>query len=708
MLIGRETQSNWDGTFTIGGLTTGAYKVRVFGSHYSSCDGGTQYLTNANGGPTSTDPAGAVGVSVTRGVNHPLASNVVYAIGGRISGHVTLPPDARYRDRFVVARNLTNGAITRSALASKVDGSYTIKGLPTGSYRVTFARLSGIALTQTEFFNNHPESAGIGSANAVPVTRGSTHTAVDATLVKGGSISGHLADGSGTNLAGCYVQAFTPDGSLVTRAAYTDASGAFIVGGLTTGSYKLRVVKPKKRRGHHAPPVPDSPCDRAPQYYHGAAQLGAGPATAIPVTVGSNHAMGNLVYQLGGIITGHVDLPANPQRSDAIVTVRKFHSHQAHSARVDDDGNYTVHGLGAGSYRVTFARVSGFAVSAAEFYNNHPESAGVGSANLVDLTAGETETRNATLTPGGHITGRLTDTHGHVLRCLVQAFTTDGSRVTRAGLSLASANGAFDIGGLTTGQYFVRVVPMPSYGCHSGRQFLHGSGGPLITPGPGTAVSVTQGGTRALSQPLAYARKPRLHNLVPPSIAGSPVVGSVLTASPGTWSESGVTFAYQWRADGTKIAGAAQPTLALTAAQLGRRITVLVTATKTGFVRRSKISPAVGPVAAATVVNPPPPPPSPPGLLAFVLAHKASFKGTPKVGGVLKAVAGATTPGATTVTYQWLLNGKAIKKAAKAKYKLTRSAAGKRISLRITYVKAGYATLVSFSSAKKVKAAPKR
>jgi hypothetical protein len=706
VLVGRETQSWNDGTFTIGGLTTGVYKIRVFASRYSSCDGGTQYLTNGNGGATTTDPAGAIGVSVTRGVDHPLASNVVYTIGGRISGHVTLPADARYRDRFVVARNLANGAIIRSAVASQDDGSYTIRGLPTGSYRVTFARLSGIALSQTEFFNNHPESAGLGSANAVPVTQGTTRAAVDAALAKGGSISGHLADGSGNNLAGCYVQAFTPDGSLVTRAAYTDAGGAFTVGGLTTGSYKLRVVNPKKRHGHHTSPVPDSPCDRAPQYYHGTAQLGAGPATAIPVTVGSNHAMGNLVYQLGGIITGHVDLPANPQRSDGIVVVRKFHSHQARSARVDDDGNYTVHGLGAGSYRVTFARVSGFAVAAAEFYNNHRESAGVASANLVDVASGETKTANAALAEGGHITGTLTDGNGKVLHCLVQAFTTDGSRVTRSAVSLASANGAFDIGGLTTGRYYVRVVPMPSYGCHSGRQFLTGNGGPLTMTAPGTGVMVAQGSTTTVTQPLRYTRTERLRNLVAPSISGSTVVGSVLTASPGTWSQPGVSFAYQWRSDGINIPGAMQRTLALTAAQLGRHITVLVTAKKAGFIRRSKISLAVGPVTVATVVTPPPPPPAVP--LAFSLAHKASFKGSAKVGQVLKAVAGATTPGATTVTYQWLLNGKAIKKAKKSKYKLTKSAVGKKISLQITYVKAGYTALVSVSRAKKVKAVPKK
>ena len=229
VLVARHSESSFDGTFTIGGLTTGAYKVRIFGNRYSSCDGGTQYLTSNNGGPTTTDPAGAFGVSATRGLNHALASNVIYSIGGRITGQVMLPPDALYRDRLVVARNLANGAITRSALVSKADGSYTIRGLPTGSYRVTFARLSGTAMSQTEFFNNHPEGDGIGSADAVSVTQGSTRAAVNATLVKGGSISGHLVDGSGNDLAGCYVQAFTPDGSLVTRAAFTEPDGTFSV-----------------------------------------------------------------------------------------------------------------------------------------------------------------------------------------------------------------------------------------------------------------------------------------------------------------------------------------------------------------------------------------------------------------------------------------------------------------------------------------------
>ncbi|CUR55354.1 hypothetical protein NOCA1140002 [metagenome] len=53
--------------------------------------------------------------------------------------------------------------------------------------------------------------------------------------------------------------------------------------------------------------------------------------------------------------------------------------------------------------------------------------------------------------------------------------------------------------------------------------------------------------------------------------------------------------------------------------------------------------------------------------------------------------------------YQWLRNGKAIKKAKKASYKLTAKDKGKKVSVKVTYSKAGLTTVVKTSRAKKVK-----
>lgn len=69
-------------------------------------------------------------------------------------------------------------------------------------------------------------------------------------------------------------------------------------------------------------------------------------------------------------------------------------------------------------------------------------------------------------------------------------------------------------------------------------------------------------------------------NTAAPTISGTPTVGQVLTADPGTWdSASAYTTTYQWLADGVAISGATGKTRTLQAAQEGKKISVQVTAT---------------------------------------------------------------------------------------------------------------------------------
>jgi hypothetical protein len=61
------------------------------------------------------------------------------------------------------------------------------------------------------------------------------------------------------------------------------------------------------------------------------------------------------------------------------------------------------------------------------------------------------------------------------------------------------------------------------------------------------------------------------------------------------------------------------------------------------------------------------------------------------------------------VKLQWLRNGKPIKMATKAKYKLVGGDKGKKISVRVAGMKTGYQTAFATSKATgKVKAKPKK
>lgn len=68
-------------------------------------------------------------------------------------------------------------------------------------------------------------------------------------------------------------------------------------------------------------------------------------------------------------------------------------------------------------------------------------------------------------------------------------------------------------------------------------------------------------------------------NLVPPSIAGTPGLGNVLTAAPGLWiydtGAGTITESWQWRRAGVDISGATAPTYTMGAADLGLDVTTL-------------------------------------------------------------------------------------------------------------------------------------
>jgi hypothetical protein len=81
-----------------------------------------------------------------------------------------------------------------------------------------------------------------------------------------------------------------------------------------------------------------------------------------------------------------------------------------------------------------------------------------------------------------------------------------------------------------------------------------------------------------------------------PTISGAtggtnlPKVGDVLGSTTGVWTVDGLTFGYQWRAAGVNIAGATAPTYTVTGTEVGKVITLVLTATKPGWTNGTSTS----------------------------------------------------------------------------------------------------------------------
>jgi len=146
-------------------------------------------------------------------------------------------------------------------------------------------------------------------------------------------------------------------------------------------------------------------------------------------------------------------------------------------------------------------------------------------------------------------------------------------------------------------------------------------------------------------------------NTSTPFISGQQQVGSTLTATTGSWSgNTPITFAYQWKKNGSNIVGATSSTYVLVAGDAGASTTIQCVLTGTN-------SYGSGTGSSNTLTN------IAPAFPANTIAPVIS--GTQRVGQVLTTTNGSWT-GITpiTYTYQWKKNGSNIGGATAQTYTL--------------------------------------
>jgi hypothetical protein len=466
-----------------------------------------------------------------------------------------------------------------------------------------------------------------------------------------GHVTGTVT-GEGTGpLSGVWVELYGVDDLEYADGDVTDALGKYDVA-VPPGSYLV---------------VFDSyDGDYEPELYDDVHDFSIEDATPVVVTGGAG-SQADAELTRYATISGH--LAMNAADPEDAVQVYDEHGDIAGWGFVEPDGSYEVHGLPTGSYRLAFNRLSGFAYSAAEFYDDHAEGGGLASGDVVTLASGEARTGvNAVLSEGGHVTGTLQDSDGGPIRCRLQAFTKDRTLVTRSGWS-DPATGAFDITGLSTGSYLVRVVN--GQGCKNGIQYLDGSGDPLSAQSSAAdPVAVTLGAGTALAPALVYDLGPQPTNVVAPSVTGAPTVGAMLTANHGSWTPSShLAYHYQWLADGVALPGATRRTYRATQADVGKAIAVRVTATRGASRTATVTSAATAKITGAPVFNLMPP----------------TVVGSPSVNARMTVSnPGLWSASGLTYTYTWSTPGVVHQSSTSPVFIVPDAAYGLPLSVRVT------------------------
>jgi hypothetical protein len=159
------------------------------------------------------------------------------------------------------------------------------------------------------------------------------------------------------------------------------------------------------------------------------------------------------------------------------------------------------------------------------------------------------------------------------------------------------------------------------------------------------------------------------------SSTGETVFGQTLKSAPSFGSLK-PKLKYQWLRGGKPINRATKSSYRLSADDIGKVVQVVVTAQLKGYATQEFKGKAFKRVSPASF-----------------LRISPSITGTLKIGRNLKASIGSLGAKDPKLEYQWLRAGKVIEGATRSKYKLTRSDAGKAISVRVRAIKPGYRTM---------------
>lgn len=524
------TTTDGSGAYTLMNLPAGSYFVYTASTtgHVNetyggvACTGICQSTHITTGTPVVVAPG-----ATTAGIDLALD------LGGSISGRLTSAGDgAAVANTTVIAYTRAGTSTIQVGTATtNASGDYALGGLSTGTYYVMTVSAHSAGFVN-EIYDDIPCVGTCLSANAVatgtqvPVALGQETPNIDFALDVGGRVSGTVTDvATGAGIQSVQVVLYTVTNGSIAYAggASTDATGAYSIGGLATGTYYAFT---QTFAGHMNEIYGNLLC---PVFCSSAVATSSG--TPIAVTLGATTAGRDFALSVGGSVSGTVThaVTAAPVvgRTVTVVAVSNGAFHSS-SASTNASGVYTVRGLPGGTY---YAYTSGGSGLIDEIYGDVAcygfcfVSDVVSRGTPIAVTTGATTSgRDFALSPGGGISGSFTDAvTGQPIagRVSVTLYAVTGSTLTYAG-NRESTLGGYSFGGLVPGEYVLITSNNVGYIDELYNDIPCWRGN--CTYATGTRVAVTAGGITS-GRNFALAPAGTISGTVGESGGGAPLPG---------------------------------------------------------------------------------------------------------------------------------------------------------------------------------------
>lgn len=439
-----------DGTYTMR-VPAGTYTVEFYGPDYAR-----RWWNGA------TTQASATPVTVTSGATTANINASMTRLSS-LAGTVTLPGGAPVADRWVTVR--TAGGLDVDYAKTAADGTWSVRGLAAGSYRVEVA--GDLAARQVRTW--HPSAVTASTGTTVTLTTNQDRTGIDIQVVVGGLITGVVTGPAGAIPTGGLVEVHLPGGERVAQDS-PDSGGIYEV-----------LAPPGAMQVYFRGFTVGFGGTALDSEWHSNATSRAA-ATSVTVPSGGTLAGINAALIAGsGTMSGTVTGPGGPVANGWAFLYDAGDQGYLKSARTDAAGAYSFIGVPAGELTVRFEPLAATEL-VAEWYD---DKATFAAATRIAMSPGQTRTGiSGVLAAGASIAGTVRGAGGLPL----------------PGVDVYVSNEALDIYEYATtgsdGTYRVGSLPATTYtvSFSLGQTTVVYDG--VTDGGPATPVTVTAGQAR--------------------------------------------------------------------------------------------------------------------------------------------------------------------------------------------------------------------